>query len=170
MLGGLFIIKLLYLIATVCALPVTQGALFVQTSSFRINHLLDAVPMGAHDLLVDLGCGSGRVLRAARKRYNVNTLGFEVNLLAYVIARFSTIGVKGARIRWGNFWEKDLSEADVVFCYLFPDVMLRLKEKLERELHPGACVISCNFPIPGWTPMNVVTPDSSRHGDPIYIY
>jgi len=119
---------------------------------------------------VDIGCGDGRVLRAAKRRYNVRGLGFEVNFLAYLIARVRSSGIEGIQIRWGNFWKVDLSDADVVFCYLFPDVMERLAKKLEAELSPGARVISCNFSIPGWKPLEVLFPDSSLHDDPIYGY
>jgi len=50
------------------------------------------------------------------------------------------------------------------------DVMERLAGKLERELKPGARVVSCNFGLPGWNPERILRPDSLRHSDPIYIY
>jgi SAM-dependent methyltransferase len=168
--GGLFVLKLVYVLALGWTLPVTRGALFVSTALLRIETLLDAVPMGQGELFVDLGCGDGRVLRAAHKRYGVKALGFEVNPLAYLSARVLSFRTPGIRIQWGNFWHKDLGDADVVFCYLFPDVMERLAIKLEKELRPGTRVISCNFPFPGWRADRVVRPDSSRHNDPIYLY
>lgn len=167
---GLFAIKLLYVLATVSAHPITQGAMFVPTANIRISTFLDAVPMSVNDLLVDIGCGDGRVLRAARKRYGIKALGFEVNFLAYLIARIHCLGIKGIRVRWGNFWKVDLGDANVVFCYLFPDVMERLARKLEKELRPGTRVVSCNFPIPGWKPLKVLTPNSPLYNDPIYVY
>jgi SAM-dependent methyltransferase len=168
--GALFSLKLLYALAAGWALPVTHGALFVATSSVRIRAFLHAVPMHQSEIFVDLGCGDGRVLRAAQRCYGVRAVGFEINLLAYVMARVLSIGAEGLRIRRENFWSKDTCEADIVFCYLFPDVMERLAEKLERELRPGARVVSCNFPLPGWYPAKVLRPESSRHGDPIFIY
>ncbi len=167
---GLFAIKLIYVLATVSAHPVTQGAMFVPTANIRVKTFLDAVPMSRDTLLVDIGCGDGRVLRAARVRYGVRGLGFEVNFLAYLIAKIRCLGIEGIRIRWGNFWKVDLGDANVVFCYLFPDVMERLAKKLDAELHPEARVISCNFAIPGWKPLEVLSPDSSLHNDPIYVY
>lgn len=167
---GLFAIKLLYVLATVSVHPITQGAMFVPTANIRVKTFLDAVPMNAEDLLVDIGCGDGRVLRAAKRRYGVTALGFEINFLAYSIARIRNLGIEGVRVRWGNFWKADLGDADVVFCYLFPDVMERLAEKLGKELRPGTRVASCNFSIPGWKPLKVLFPDSSLHNDPIYVY
>ena len=75
--GALFVLKLLYVIAFGWTLPVTRGALFVSTASLRIETFLDALPMEQGELFVDLGCGDGRVLRAAHRRYGVKALGFE---------------------------------------------------------------------------------------------
>ena len=170
LLALLFAFKLLYLVTAGCALHITRGALFIPTPSVRVNTFLDAVPMSSQNLLVDLGCGDGRVLRAARKRYGVRTLGFEINPFAYFTAKLRNLGVKGIKIRWRDFWEEELGDANVVFCYLFPDVMKRLAEKLETELHPGTWVVSCNFPIPGWHAKKVLHPNSHIHGDPIFVY
>jgi hypothetical protein len=81
-----------------------------------------------------------------------------------------TLWTANVSIHFKNFWDADLSSADFVFCYLFPDVMERLKEKLSRELKAGAKVISCNFEIPGWIPDKIITPSHPVHNDPIFIY
>jgi len=168
--GGLFVCKLFYVCATAGALPVTQGALFTSTASLRIESFLDAVPMNREELFVDLGCGDGRVLRETRRRYGVKAKGFEVNILAYCVARALSFRMKGVDIMWKDFWYVSLEDAGVVFCYLFPDVMKRLAAKLEAELRQGARVVSCNFSIPGWRPIATVCPESARHSDPIYVY
>ena len=69
-----------------------------------------------------------------------------------------------------NYWHADLSEADLVFCYLYPDVLKKLSRKLHEELQPGATVISFNFPIPGFTPRRILRPAGALHGDPIFVY
>ncbi len=93
---------------------------------------------------------------------------YELNLLAYIKARLQSAGLDGIRIRREDFWKANLGEADVVFCYLFPDVMERLAEKIRAEIKPGATVVSANFPLPGFTPDRVVRPGKSFA--PIYIY
>jgi SAM-dependent methyltransferase len=144
--------------------------MFHPSAQVRVKTVLDHVPMKAGDLLVDIGCGDGRVLREAKRRYGVRALGFEVNPLAYALARIRTCGMEGIEVRLSNFWNADIGDADVVFCYLFPDVMGRLALKLEKELRPGTRVISCNFPIPGWRHRELLYPESSLHADPIYLY
>jgi hypothetical protein len=97
-------------------------------------------------------------------------VGYELNLLAYVKAKLLCFGRKKIQIRLRNFWNADLSEADVVFCYLFPDVMRDLGAKLKSDLKPGAVVVSCNFALPGFVPERILRPGNSFHSDPIYVY
>ncbi len=168
--GGLFALKVIYVLSIALVLPITQGALYVSTSRAKIAAFIDAVPMKADQMLVDIGCGDGRVLREAQKRYGVRTVGYEVNPLAYLKARLFSIGSNRITIRHQNFWEADLSDADVVFCYLYPDVMKKLATKLLDSLKPGAIVVSSNFSLPGWVPGKILRIERSLHNDPIYIY
>ena len=168
--GGLFGLKIAYVLSTSLILPYTGGALYVSTSRVRISAFLDAVPMKAGQLLIDLGCGDGRVLREARKRYGVRAIGYELNLLAYLKAQLLCLGRDGIEISRRNFFAADLSEADVVFSYLFTDVMNDLATKLKSDLKPGTVVVSCNFALPGFNPELILRPGSSLHNDPIYIY
>lgn len=168
--GTLFLIKVLYLLSTGLAMPITRGALFVPTQRMRINAVADALPMEPGQVFVDLGCGDGRVLRTMSRRYGVFARGVDINPLACFVGRLQSLGNRNVRIRQGNFWQYDVRDADAVFCYLFPDVLGRLASKLESQLRPGTPVVSCNFPIPGWTPFTVIHPGSSTHGDPIYMY
>ena len=168
--GTLFVLKMAYVLCTAAALPATQGALYVSTTRTRIAAFIDAVPMQKGQLLVDLGCGDGRVLRQAWQKYNVKAIGFEVNLAAFLKAQVLSIGLKEVEIRRKNFWSQNLAAADVIFCYLYPDVMQKLSTKLKTELKPGTVVVSCNFSIPGFKPIRVLRPEGSLHNDPLYIY
>lgn len=168
--GGLFAIKLAYVLCTALVLPVTQGALYVSTSQVRISSFIEAVPMDPGQVLVDLGCGDGRVLRRVHKVHGARAIGYEINPLAYLRARIQSLGLMDVEVRWRNFWNADLSDADVVFCYLFPDVMKALSAKLRSDLKPGAVVVSCNFNLPGFSPERILRPGNTLHNDPIYIY
>lgn len=168
--GILFVAKMVYVVTTALALPATQGALFVSTSSARIKAFLDAVPMKPEQTLLDLGCGDGRVLACAVDRYGVRAVGYELNLLAYLRAWFRCFGRKNLKVVRKNFWHADLSGADVVFCYLFPDVMGRLVRKVRKEAKPGSVLVSCNFPVKGLVPERVLRPKGALHHDPIFIY
>jgi len=168
--GGLFALKMAYVLSTALVLPTTQGALYVSTTRTRISAFLETVDMVPGQCFIDLGCGDGRVLRAIRKRASVKAVGYELNPLACLRARLQCIGDASIEIRRRDFMKADLSEADVVFCYLFPDVMKRLAIKLRAELRPGTFVASCNFAFPGFVPETVLYPSGALHSDPIYIY
>jgi SAM-dependent methyltransferase len=165
-----FGLKVAYVLCTAAVLPATKGALYVSTSRVRISAFLNAVPMETGQLLVDIGCGDGRVLRQVGRKYGVRSVGYELNLLAYLKAKVLCCGRKNIQIMLRNFWTADLSEADVVFCYLFPDVMKDLAAKLKSDLKPGAVVVSCNFDLPGFMPERILRPGNSLHNDPIYVY
>ena len=168
--GGLFALKIGYVLTTTLALPITQGALFVSSSRVRVAAFIEAVPMQSGQLLIDIGCGDGRVLRMVSRRYGAKSIGYEVNLVAYIKARLLCLGDRNIKIRWKNFWKQDLAAADVVFCYLYPDVMKRLSAKLRSELKPGTRVASCNFALPGFQCRKVLRPGGILHNDPLYIY
>ncbi|UCD81283.1 MAG: class I SAM-dependent methyltransferase [Desulfobacterales bacterium] len=168
--GTLFGLKMFYVLCIAAALPATQGALYVSTARARIAAVVEAVPMKPGQLLVDLGCGDGRILRYTRKNWGVRAIGYEVNLLAYLKARVLSIGLKNIEIRLKNFWSQNLADADVVFCYLYPDVMQKLSDKLKGELKPGTVVVSCNFALPGFQLVRVLRPAGLLHNDPIYVY
>ena len=166
----LFAAKMIYVVSTAMVVRSTRGALYVSTTRKRITACLDAVSAKQGDMWVDLGCGDGRVLRQARNRYGIKAVGYEINPLAYLKARVYCLFRPGIRIRMQNFFKADLSGADIVSCYLFPDVMHDLARKLTSELKPGAVIISFNFDLPGLAPEQVLRPAGSLHSDPIYIY
>lgn len=168
--GILFLIKMTVAASIVSVLKITEGAMFHPSAKIRVKTFLDATPMTPQDTLIDIGCGDGRVLREAWKRYRVRALGYEVNFLVYALAKIRNFFASGVRISYRNFWKEDISPADIVFCYLFPDVMERLAKKLGNELRPGTRVVSCNFAVPGWKPHCVLNPNSFFHSGPIYCY
>ena len=161
---------LLVAFSVVIAAPVTRGAMFHPSARIRVKTALDHLPMTQEQYLVDLGCGDGRVIRAAARLYGARCRGYEINPLPFVIAWVLSLGRPQVSVRWRNFWREDLGKADVVFCYLFPDVMPQLAGKLREELRPGCRVVSCNFPLPGWTPVKMVRPSATMYNDPIYFY
>ncbi len=168
--GCLFLIKITYVLSIAFLLPVTRGALYVSTSRVRVSAFLDAMPLKKGQFLVDLGCGDGRVLRMARKRYHIRAVGYELNPVAYLKAKLLCSRYKEIQVERSDFWKADLHHADVVFCYLFPDIMKKLSAKLKSELRPGTMVVSFNFSLPGFTPELILRPDSATHNDPIYVY
>ena len=168
--GAHFTLKIVYAFSVIVSLPVYQGALYVSTTRKRISAFLDAVPMKPTQLLIDLGCGDGRVLRMANKRFGISCVGYEINPLAFIKAKVLCMFFPNIQIKYANFYKAKISDADIVFCYLFPDVMKRVSAKLKSELKNGTCIVSCNFELLGFTPESILRPDGSLHYDPIFLY
>lgn len=141
------IISLLVLVLLLgFAVSSISGAPWVPARSFDIEAILDDANLHSGDLYIELGCGDGRLVRAAAHRGAV-AVGYELNPLLWAIAWVLSVGQKNAHIRYGNFWSQDISKADVVMAFLVPRTMPRLGIKAQQEMKKGARLISYIFPI-----------------------
>lgn len=119
----------------------------------------------------DLGCGNGKIVVYAAKHFDVRATGIELAFPLYAACKLRQIfaGNRNIIFKFGDLFKEDLSGADVVYVYGMPKVLKnKLKEKLERELKPGARVVSYVFKIDGWQPAAVDKPD--ERSVPIYLY
>lgn len=125
---------------------------------------------GAHTIL-DLGCGwGGLVISLARLFPNARIIGYEISPWPYLFSKIKgLIHSRNISIKREDFFKKDISGANLVFCYLSPYHMNALKEKL-RTLAKGSCVISCSFPITGWEPDRTETVKGLFVDIPVYRY
>lgn len=149
----------------------TGGAMFVPTPKVMVRMLADSVDFSRFEDIRELGSGDGRFMAAVEKRYGKKVRGYEVNPIAYLICRCRIVLFRlRSRVAYRSFWDVDLKGTDCTFCYLFPDIMPRLGEKLDHELEEGALVISANFPVPGWRPVEVLRCENTIFNDPVYLY
>ena len=127
------------------------GGPWVPSSMQVVNRMMEMAEVGPADVVYDLGCGDGRILLSAAMRYHARAVGIEIDPLRYIWCQFLiTIMGQRKRIRiiFGNLFNKELSEADVVICYLMPDALTKLENKFKQELHPGTRVVSNRFTFP----------------------
>jgi hypothetical protein len=54
-----------------------------------------------------------------------------------------------------DLFKTDIREATVVSLYLYPELNLRLRPKLLRELRPGTRIVSHEFDMDDWKPDNM---------------
>jgi SAM-dependent methyltransferase len=127
------------------------GGPWVPSSMQVIHQMMKMAEVGPEDVVYDLGCGDGRIVLVAAMRYHARAVGIEIDPLRYLWCQFLiTILFQRKRIRiiFGNLFNKNLSEADVVVCYLMPDALAKLENKLKKELRPGTRIISNRFDFP----------------------
>jgi cyclopropane fatty-acyl-phospholipid synthase-like methyltransferase len=137
------------------------GGPWVPSSMQVIYRMLDMAGVGPDDTVYDLGCGDGRILVAAAKRYHARAVGIGIDPIRYLWCQIliSVLGLrKQVHIIFGNLFSMDLSEADVVVCYLMPDALSKLENKLKTELEPGKRIVSNKFSFPT---LDLVTKDGN---------
>ncbi|NPB01229.1 MAG: class I SAM-dependent methyltransferase, partial [Crenarchaeota archaeon] len=128
---------------------------FVPSPEVVIRRMLQLADVRENEVVYDLGCGDGRVLIIAAKEFGARAVGIEIrrDLYEQCLKRIKDLGLEDrVKVYHGNFFEYDLSDADVVTLYLLTSVNERLRPKLERELRPGTRVVSHDFEVPGWRP------------------
>lgn len=109
----------------------------------------------------DLGCGDGRLVRAAA-RAGALAVGVEASLLTMLVAWIWSLPVRRARIRFGDLWAGDYRDADVVFCYMLVAAMERFEREIWPTLKPGCRVVSNSFRMKGVA--------SEKEEDGVYRY
>ena len=135
--------------------PALYGLPWVPTREKRIRKALQLARLQSGEKLYDLGAGDGRVLIMAVKEFGVQAVGIEIGPVQCLIG-WLRIWFSGSRhkvwMRCGNFYKADLSDADVIFVYATSAQTSRLLPLLERQLHPGARVVSIAADFPDWQP------------------
>lgn len=148
------------------------GAPFVPTPMRQVERMLSAVPLKKGMTLYDLGSGDGRLVYRASKDYGVRAIGYEFSPFVWLWSVFLKI-VKWrskAELRFGNFWKKDLSDADVIVCYLLPGTMEKMHKQLFPRLKPGTLIISHAFSIPDLKPIKTLDRLREQKLGPIRVY
>lgn len=131
-----------------------SGAPFVPSTAKTARSMILLANITPESVVYDLGSGDGRLLFASAQKKAKKVVGLEINPLLVLFTNFRILFSPYRSIiscHWQNFWMSSFHDADVVFVYLLPWKMERLKEKLEKELHHGSRVVSNSFIFPEWT-------------------
>lgn len=145
-----------------CAQPATEQApsrapdvRFEPTPHPVVAEMLKLARVGTNDVVYDLGCGDGRIVIAAAKQLGVRSVCVDIDpqRIRESRANAERLGV-AERIVFlhQDLFETSLAGATVVTLFLSPDVNLKLRPKLWRELKPGARVVSYVHDMGDWAP------------------
>jgi hypothetical protein len=166
--GALQIVLLVGFLALIPTAYAAQiGAPYVPTFRRALEEAFDFIKLGPGDVLIDLGSGDGKVVVLAARR-GASAIGYELSPFMWLIGAVRALFVPRARIRYGNFYRQKLSEATVVFAFLMPQNMERVRTYLSRQVIPqGKYFLSYTFPFKGLTPLKVIR---APQCGPVYIY
>lgn len=155
---------LMFALAFLLSSRLERGAPFVPSNQKKTKNMLALLGALQGMKAVDLGSGDGRIV-VALAQAGAQAHGYERNLILVFLARlriwFAGLAAK-AFIHHESFWEANLFSFDVVAVYGISGIMRELGEKLERELQPGARIVSNTFPFPSWQP--------KREVEKVYLY
>lgn len=124
---------------------------YVPTPENVVEKMMEAAKITKDDVLYDLGCGDGRIVIAAAKKFGIKAKGFDIDP---VRVAESLANVKKAKvehlvtIEQKDIFTVDLSPASVVTLYLLPQLNVKLIPQLEK-LKPGSRIVAHDFDMEG---------------------
>ena len=128
-----------------------KDVIWVPTPQELVEKMLDMAKVTPMDYEIDLGSGDGRTVITAAKR-GANALGIEYNPdmveLSKRNAAKESVSDKASFMK-ADFFEADLSQAQVITMFLLPDINLKLRPKL-LNLRPGTRIVSNSFTMGEW--------------------
>jgi precorrin-6B methylase 2 len=138
--------------------------IYVPTPNDVVDRMLELANVQKDDLLYDLGCGDGRIVVTAAKRFGCKAVGYDIdpkrikesleNVAKNNVGHLVTIEQK-------DIFTLDLSKANVITLYLLPSLNVKLIPQL-KKLRVGSRIVSHDFRMKGVKPDKVVNLISSE--------
>lgn len=128
---------------------------YVPTTEKAVEEMLKLGKVTKDDVVYDLGCGDGRIVITAAKKYGAHGVGIDINPERIKearanLAKESPEVQKLVRFEENDLFEANFKEATVVTLFLLPQINLKLQPKLLADLKPGTRVVSNTFDMGEW--------------------
>jgi precorrin-6B methylase 2 len=147
---------------------------WVPTPQPVVDRMLELAAVTSRDVLYDIGCGDGRIVITAARRYGARGVGIDIDkaMIEESERNARAAGVeRQVKFIGMDATKADISEATVVSLYLLPESNALMRPILESQLRPKSRVVCHNYAIPGWESKQVMTETvEDENGDKHYIY
>ncbi len=147
---------------------------YVPTPQHVVDKMLELAEVTSNDVVYDLGCGDGRIVITAAKKYGAHGVGVDIDpqRISESEANAKAAGVEGlVTFKLMDARKVDLSPATVVTLYLLSSSNLSLRPLLTKQLKPGARIVSHAFSMGDWTPLKTESVgDDSGFNRTIYLW
>ncbi len=146
---------------------------YIPTPRVLVERMLELARVQPDDVVYDLGSGDGRIIIAAAQKFGARAVGVELqpNLCRQAEQRIRDLGLENrVTVMHGSALHIDLSPATVVTMYLLTGSNEKLRPNLEKYLKPGARVVSNDYPVKGWKPVEMVIVRTGSTDHKIYLY
>jgi len=140
---------------------------YIPTTDTAVKAMLELAQVKSSDIVYDLGCGDGRIVIAAAKRYGARGVGIDIDpaLVREAKQKARQAGVeKLVEFREQDLFQSNFREATVVTLFLLPAVNKRLLPQLEA-LKPGTRIVSNTFEIGDWKPVREIVVKDDPNDD-----
>jgi precorrin-6B methylase 2 len=145
---------------------------FVPTPQDVVDKMLEMAKVTKDDLVYDLGCGDGRIVVTAAKKYGCKAFGFDIDPQRIKESR-ENVAKNGVgnlvTIEQKDIFTLDLSHVNVVTLYLLPSLNVKLIPQLDK-LKPGSRIVSHDFDMEGVQPDQVVQVTTGDNGVEHTVY
>jgi SAM-dependent methyltransferase len=131
----------------------TPDVVYVPTTDAAVDAMLTLADVKKTDVVYDLGCGDGRIVITAAKKYGARGVGIDIDPQRIAEARENAkkAGVEHlVRFEEDDLFLADIKEATIVTLFLLSQLNLKLKPKLLADLKPGTPIISNTFDMGDW--------------------
>ncbi|HYF17867.1 MAG TPA: class I SAM-dependent methyltransferase [Ramlibacter sp.] len=121
---------------------------YVPTPQPVVDKMLEMAGVNDKDTLYDLGCGDGRIVVTAASKHGARGVGIDIDPQRITEARENArkAGVANrVQFRNADLFASDFSPATVVTLYLLPQINLKLRPQLWKQLRVGTRVVSHAF-------------------------
>jgi SAM-dependent methyltransferase len=127
--------------------------IFVPTPQQVVDRMLELAKVTKDDVVYDLGCGDGRIVCTAARKYKCKAVGFDIDPDRIKDSEANKAKESKETQKLITFEKKDiftldLSKATVVTLYLLPDLNVKLIPQL-KKLKKGARIVSHAFDMRG---------------------
>ena len=150
--GILLVIVILLILLSWIWPPDSPWAPWWRTNKKIARKAFEIAKVNRKDIVYELGSGEATALMVAAKEFGARGVGIEIEPFRLLLSKFAVWrnGLnKKIILKRENFYKENLSDATVLYLYLVPQTLNRLKPKLLKELKPGTRIISVVYQIPG---------------------
>ena len=138
-----------------------------------VDVMLNLAAPTSKDVVYDLGCGDGRIVIEAAKRFGAHGVGLDIDpsliTLARERAREAGVGHL-VELRVEDVLKADVSPATVVMLFLSPRGNAKLEERLRTQLRPGSRIISHCHPMEDWAPDKTIPVTAGGREHTVYLW
>ena len=162
-----------FILGTLLLIPQQSLAPYLPTPPDVVDRMLALAQVTKDDVVLDLGCGDGRIPIRAAQKYGARGIGVDIDprLIDQARANARNAGVADrTEFRHADAMQTDLSPATVVTLYLLSSSNSRLRPLLQQQLRPGARVVSHAFSMGTTWPADEVDRFTSEAGDEVTLY